>query len=266
MPEEVNLPEESLVRFMTFEKKRKLSIEYDELYPKWIKENSLELIESYSGDEEKPSFKPKERRDDELEDENIDGVEGDLAESSIDLDIDIDDLDEDWLEEQFEEKYGTKDKYIDGNLSFEDSGISYEEYEDMITGLIKLIRLGRIVPRYKDYLFSEDWEIRKNKLMEELGSKCSKCSVDRKLNLHHKHYKNLGFETKNDVVLLCKDCHSEVHNKKTPTWTIKKEDTLIEMYDEGKSVEDISEKVNLTPEQVKSKIYPLIKDGKIEKR
>ena len=94
---------------------------------------------------------------------------------------------------------------------------------------------------------------------------CSVCKKQRELfgpSFHHVGEIECHPRGENPQTQLC----LEKDIKKTPTWTIKKEDTLIEMYDEGKSVEDISEKVNLTPEQVKSKIYPLIKDGKIEKR
>jgi hypothetical protein len=69
------------------------------------------------------------------------------------------------------------------------------------------------------------------------------------------NYRNLGFETHEDVVLLCPTHHAEVGNHNPPVWSIKNEDLLVEMYNEGKSVQDISEKVDLTVKQIKSKIY-----------
>lgn len=78
------------------------------------------------------------------------------------------------------------------------------------------------VNSYSDYLKSEHWiELRKrfyrSNRIEKLKKKygrlvCEFCKKDGKFNLHHKTYKNLGHESKNDIFLICETCHSKIHS------------------------------------------------------
>ena len=65
----------------------------------------------------------------------------------------------------------------------------------------------------KDHLKSEYWRLLKvNKLVQH-GNYCEKCGkLNKHLDLHHLHYRTLGFESANDVVLLCRSCHTRQHN------------------------------------------------------
>lgn len=52
--------------------------------------------------------------------------------------------------------------------------------------------------------------------MEQRGFKCEWCGLVNKANhLHHKKsgYKRLGKERPKDVMVLCENCHSKIHNK-----------------------------------------------------
>jgi hypothetical protein len=40
---------------------------------------------------------------------------------------------------------------------------------------------------------------------------CEFCKRRRKFNLHHKTYERLGHERTTDLIILCDDCHTEVH-------------------------------------------------------
>lgn len=47
------------------------------------------------------------------------------------------------------------------------------------------------------------------------GKKCAKCgfvgTAQKQFVVHHRHYRNLGEELPEDVVILCHACHNELH-------------------------------------------------------
>ena len=51
--------------------------------------------------------------------------------------------------------------------------------------------------------------IRETVLRKE--TKCKACKSREKLVVHHLNYKNKGFETSKDVLLLCEECHNQIH-------------------------------------------------------
>lgn len=63
---------------------------------------------------------------------------------------------------------------------------------------------------YKDYLKSDHWHTLR-RLVKALRVTCEVCGYERFLHLHHRHYRTLGHEADEDVVLLCKLCHCLVH-------------------------------------------------------
>ncbi|TBY60172.1 hypothetical protein E0H46_31890 [Rhizobium leguminosarum bv. viciae] len=69
---------------------------------------------------------------------------------------------------------------------------------------------------YGAYLKSEHWKgIKKNWFWSKCykGDKCSVIGCDEVygLDLHHKHYFNLGAEQNGDLVLICNRHHGEIH-------------------------------------------------------
>ena len=70
--------------------------------------------------------------------------------------------------------------------------------------------------KYKDYLKSDDWA----QIRIEIITKrkvCERCGSKNKLQVHHKHYKNIFHEKPADLELLCGICHQKEHNiKKKP--------------------------------------------------
>lgn len=67
---------------------------------------------------------------------------------------------------------------------------------------------------YQEYLKSDHWQEFRLKALENYGNKCA---LDKKhtenLNVHHNNYDNLGHETMQDVIVLCKNCHTKFHDK-----------------------------------------------------
>lgn len=65
---------------------------------------------------------------------------------------------------------------------------------------------------YKSYLKTEHWELKKKEYISVYKKECALCKSKKALHLHHKTYDNVGKEKLEDLVLLCKHCHNEVHN------------------------------------------------------
>lgn len=66
---------------------------------------------------------------------------------------------------------------------------------------------------YSEYLETPEWKEIRNKALKKSGFKCSVCNRDDELNVHHKTYKNRGCEKIDDLVVLCRNCHSIFHGK-----------------------------------------------------
>ena len=67
------------------------------------------------------------------------------------------------------------------------------------------------------YLSSKHWKIIKNKIYDKYSGECQKCHsiISReKADIHHITYKRLGNEKESDLILYCKNCHTNVHNQK----------------------------------------------------
>jgi len=66
--------------------------------------------------------------------------------------------------------------------------------------------------KYKSYIVSMKWKIFKRGIVKTRGNVCERCGTKtNKLDLHHKTYARLFNELPQDVMLLCRDCHNEIH-------------------------------------------------------
>jgi hypothetical protein len=90
---------------------------------------------------------------------------------------------------------------------------------------------------YKEYLDSPWWKNKVKDLTEDGSVKCEHCERMGKrryiwckihnkweetnnkkikplrLDVHHKHYTNVGNELRKDLLVLCSDCHKEIHEE-----------------------------------------------------
>lgn len=66
---------------------------------------------------------------------------------------------------------------------------------------------------YKEYLKSAHWqEIRRKYWASNAEKSCHFCKSTKRLALHHKHgYRRMYEENQNHLVLLCAECHRELH-------------------------------------------------------
>lgn len=78
---------------------------------------------------------------------------------------------------------------------------------------IKCVDTKEEVRSYKEYLKTKHWRDIKKKYNKKYKYECSCCgSSDKGLHLHHITYERVGNEQLEDLVYLCKDCHSKIHS------------------------------------------------------
>ena len=66
--------------------------------------------------------------------------------------------------------------------------------------------------KHEDYIKTKHWQDIRNNILLENNYTCQICNKKfskELLNVHHLNYSNLGKETKEDLMLLCIDCHRE---------------------------------------------------------
>lgn len=70
-------------------------------------------------------------------------------------------------------------------------------------------------PKAIAYRKSASYSLLKQLLLIVSSHSCCKCGSTNDLELHHKHYKTYFNESLNDVLIMCKVCHSKGHNLKS---------------------------------------------------
>ena len=63
---------------------------------------------------------------------------------------------------------------------------------------------------YDDYLKSDRWKYLTQAIRRAVKA-CEMCSFPYELNVHHKTYKRVGNERREDLIVLCRSCHSRHH-------------------------------------------------------
>ena len=67
---------------------------------------------------------------------------------------------------------------------------------------------------YEKYLNTDHWQKKRKEALEYHQNRCMSCKSILNINVHHRNYDSLGHEdVKNDLIVLCRKCHCEIHNK-----------------------------------------------------
>ena len=68
---------------------------------------------------------------------------------------------------------------------------------------------------YQKYLSSNHWHNKRREVLDYYGKQCVLCGCkdENQLIIHHRRYDNLGHEPMEDLVPLCRSCHSRYHNQ-----------------------------------------------------
>ena len=65
---------------------------------------------------------------------------------------------------------------------------------------------------YKEYLKSDTWKIKRDKVIKRAKNKCEVCNTNRAWQVHHITYKRIFRERLSDLVATCETCHKAEHN------------------------------------------------------
>ena len=64
---------------------------------------------------------------------------------------------------------------------------------------------------YRTYIKSEEWQRKRELVLEFWDHKCATCFNHRDLHVHHRTYERLGEEKLTDLIVLCEGCHEKFH-------------------------------------------------------
>jgi hypothetical protein len=65
-----------------------------------------------------------------------------------------------------------------------------------------------------NYYKTEHWKTRRAEALEDNEFEgCEICGSTKSLNVHHKNYFHLFNERDEDLMVVCRECHEELHNK-----------------------------------------------------
>lgn len=71
---------------------------------------------------------------------------------------------------------------------------------------------------YYKYLLSERWKAKRSYRIRIDDYKCFCCGIGvigSSAHVHHLHYKNAGKEKEEDLITMCKRCHSQIHTRES---------------------------------------------------
>jgi predicted transcriptional regulator len=90
-------------------------------------------------------------------------------------------------------------------------GVKLQDEWDILNHVVPNKKV-RDVQDYLDYLLSDEWKDKANKVKERDGNQCVQCGSDKQLEVHHLTYDNIYEEPLEDLVTLCHTCHEKEHH------------------------------------------------------
>lgn len=92
-------------------------------------------------------------------------------------------------------------------------------------------------------------------LMDKFNNKCCICGSDRYLEVHHKSYEEQNINT---LFLVCKSCHTDIHNSQLDN------SRFIKYYENGLNDKEISEQLGVSKSSVLRRRHKLKNRGLIK--
>ncbi|MGG5488237.1 HNH endonuclease [Gaetbulibacter sp. PBL-D1] len=97
---------------------------------------------------------------------------------------------------------------------FEEFKESKENEHDELIRLKEIFKLKNSKRyKYHNYLLSEKWKIKKDKVLLRDNYTCKNCNSNIDLEIHHLHYENVFNENLDDLITVCSECHKKLHEK-----------------------------------------------------
>ena len=63
---------------------------------------------------------------------------------------------------------------------------------------------------YTQYINSRTWKLKRREILKRDNNECQTCCSKNDLQVHHRHYNNLGNEALADLITLCVPCHDAI--------------------------------------------------------
>lgn len=75
--------------------------------------------------------------------------------------------------------------------------------------------MSKHTQEYLDYLSSDKWKEKRVKIAEKRNYTCELCMkiCDKSFHIHHLTYEHLGYESDDELMFLCEECHKNIHDK-----------------------------------------------------
>ena len=104
------------------------------------------------------------------------------------------------------------EKYLRPDTLFRKS--NFDGYYDHLEPE-KITSLSPRQIEHRLYLKTPEWMAKREAIIKRSGHHCEGCGIylGEKGQVHHKHYDNWKDEFLFDLIYLCSDCHTKVHNK-----------------------------------------------------
>jgi hypothetical protein len=90
---------------------------------------------------------------------------------------------------------------------------SIEQWPDYRSWGMPSTATGKPRVKYDEYIKSDAWLEKRHRVWRRDGMRCVECGSAMNLQCHHLTYENLGNEPLQDLVTLCRSCHSEKHDR-----------------------------------------------------
>lgn len=100
---------------------------------------------------------------------------------------------------------------------------------------------------YSDYINSDAWQERRKERLEFAESRCELCNRSSDLEVHHRTYERLGDENLNDLIVICKTCHHQFHDR-------------LSLHQEGDLPQNASFEVFSTPFSLANSLVKVLKE------
>jgi hypothetical protein len=66
---------------------------------------------------------------------------------------------------------------------------------------------------YSEYLATPHWQARRRAMLNLADFRCTRCQYATNLQVHHTSYLRLGYESPEDLTVLCDHCHHQIHDR-----------------------------------------------------
>jgi hypothetical protein len=73
------------------------------------------------------------------------------------------------------------------------------------------LAVQRHVMPYRQYLATDWWQLVRAGALNAAGGACQVCNATETLDVHHRTYERRGMERAEDLIVLCRDCHTIFH-------------------------------------------------------